>query len=120
MDLEARLERLEEVLSQIVEAVRMVCQKQDAMDEAATALELAQDLGQASAAVAAIKLRADLAGHLADKQAEKPGALSNMDVDGLLAVKQEVEARIQRAKDALDIVGAPPAAAKPEHRRVIN
>ncbi|MDP3940358.1 MAG: hypothetical protein Q8R92_19765 [Deltaproteobacteria bacterium] len=75
------------------------------MAEAESLLEDAQALGQISAGVAAAKLRAQLAGHLVEKKEEKTGPLTDMDVTSLLALKAEVQAQLQRNKDALDLVG---------------
>ena len=73
-----------------------------------------------SAEVAAIKLQAQLAGHLDEKKANPINALDDADVTKLLEIKKEVEARLQRAKEALELAGeaaATPAA--PKLRRVI-
>lgn len=90
-----------------------------AMGEAEQLLQDAQALGQISAGVAAAKLRAQLSGHLTEKTPDKGNVLDSMDADGLLEMRKEVEARIQRAKEALDLVGEAPLAPA-AHRRVIN
>ncbi len=92
---------------------------EQSLDEAASLLKDAQDLGQISAGVAAATLRAKLSGLLVEKPAEKGSALDSMDVEDLLEMRKEVEARIQRAKEALDLVGEAPLAPA-AHRRVIN
>ena len=95
--------------------------QKEAMDEAQAALELAVDLGQSSAAVAAIKLRADLSGLLADKTPEKAGALTSLDVEGLLKLQDEIKAKLLREAEALEIAGITPAAPKVvPMRRVIG
>ena len=92
---------------------------EQSLDEAGELLEDAQALGQISAGVAAATLRAKLSGLLVEKPAEKGSALDSMDVEDLLEMRKEVEARIQRAKEALDLVGEAPLAPA-AHRRVIN
>lgn len=89
------------------------------MEEAASLLQDAQALGQISAGVAAATLRAKLAGHLVEKKENTKDMLSDMDVEGLLSVQAEVNARIQRAKDALALVGEVEPVAAPLMRRVI-
>lgn len=80
------------------------------MVEAGSLLEDAQALGQISAGVAAATLRAKLSGLLVEKPNEKKNALDDMAVAELLLMRDEVNARLQRAKDALDLVGETPAA----------
>lgn len=92
-----------------------------AMGEAGRLLEDAKNLGQISAGVAAATLRARLSGLLAEKKEEKKGALSDLDVEGLLALRAELEAKLQREADALELAGASSAAAPvTPFRRVIG
>jgi hypothetical protein len=77
----------------------------DCIAEADIWVQDAQALGNTSAGVAATKLRAQLSGHLAEKTAEKKGALEDSDVASLLAMRDAINAQLQRAKDALDMVG---------------
>ena len=97
--------------------------RQDAMDEAAGALELANDRGQASAAVAAITLRAKLSGHLSEKKEEHASPLTELEVADLLLLRDELVAKLKRAKEAIALEGTEEATA-PEaptrFRRVIG
>lgn len=90
------------------------------MDEAGGLLEDAKALGQISAGVAAAALRARLAGLLNEKREEKPGALDDVSVQELLALREIVAAQLQRAADALELVGISPIVAPVIMRRVIG
>ena len=79
--------------------------REQSLDEAGQLLRDAQDLGQISAGVAAAKLRAQLSGHLDEKKQDARGALDEMDVDGLLKMREAVEAKIQHSREALEMTG---------------
>ena len=69
-------------------------------------LENARALGQASAEVAAIKLRAQLGGHLVErKEVSTKGTLEEADIAKLMALKREIDLRITLSKEAADLVG---------------
>ena len=89
----------------------------DAMIEAEGALALAHDARQAGAAVAAITLRSKLSG-LLDEKPEKSGPLTDLDVVSLLAMRDQIEVEISRARDALEMTGD--AVTAPKARRVIG
>jgi hypothetical protein len=103
-DVKARIEVLKaRVLAKTVEKAGRSLD--DILAKTEIAIENAQATGQVSAEVAAIKLQAQLSGHLAEKTAEKKGALEDSDVASLLAMRDAINAQLQRAKDALDMVG---------------
>lgn len=84
-------------------------------------IEQGKAAGQVSAAVAAAKHRAQLGGHLAEKKENNKSALDEMDVEKLLALKAELEAKLQRNRDALELAGDVAPAAEPmPMRRVIG
>lgn len=91
-------------------------------DAIAEADELAADgkaLGQISAAVAAIKLKAQLGGHLVEKKEIRTGSLEDTDLEKLAHMKAQAEAEMQAAEDAASVVGEVPTIAQPQ-RRVIG
>lgn len=88
------------------------------IDEAGQMFEDAKALGQVAAGVAAAKLRAQLSGHLDEKKQDAKGSLDDMDVKGLLAMREAVEAKITSSREALEMVGDVVAPAAPI-RRVI-
>jgi phage terminase small subunit len=101
----ARVGELRESVSTIV--VKRAAHTLDAaMDEAGQMLEGAKAAGQYSAGVAAAKLRAQLAGHLSEKKEEHKGALTDIDVEILLKMRDELAEEIKRAKEALALEGA--------------
>lgn len=91
------------------------------MAEAEALLQDAMALGQISAGVAAATLRAKLSGLLAEKDSKKGNPLDDLDVDGLLQLRVDLEAKIARNREALEMTGdlVPEAAAAPI-RRVIG
>lgn len=99
--------------------------RDDAIQEADEARLAALANGQSSATVAAIKLKAELSGHLADKKADAKGSLDDMDIEKLLELRKAVEDKVERSREALAMTGpaavvAAPAPAAPIMRRVIN
>ena len=93
----------------------------DAMTEAAEDRQLAIAGGQASAAVAATKLRAQLAGHLIErKETSNKGALDDTDVAVLVAMRDEMIIKLKRLQDeAAAVAGDLPPPPIPT-RRVIG
>ena len=92
----------------------------DSIDEAGDMLAGAKIAGQYSAGVAAVKLRAQLSGHLADRKEVRQGPLDDADVAKLVATLAEIDAKLAAMKDAEDLVGgSEPEIAAPV-RRVIN
>lgn len=91
-----------------------------AITEAEEARQDAKGNGQSSAAVAAVTLKAKLSGLLVEKkEVTTRGPLDDQDVAGLVAIRDEVNAKLQRAREALEMSGdqvAPPVPA----RRVIG
>ena len=88
------------------------------LDEAMTDAEedraLAREKGQGSAAVSATKLKAQLAGHLPEKEKRdaRAGVLDELDVERLLEMQKQVEEKLQRTRAMLEATGAssnPPA-----------
>ncbi|MCX7144187.1 MAG: hypothetical protein NT123_24755 [Proteobacteria bacterium] len=91
----------------------------DSLDEAGEMFDGAKAAGQFSAGVAAAKLRAQLAGHLSEKKEEHQGALTDIDVEVLLKMRDELVEKIKQTKEALARKGAQPEEPKP-CRRVIG
>lgn len=82
-----------------------------AMTEAEQARQLAQAKGQAAAATAAVKLKAQLAGHVIEKkEVKQTSSLDNANATTLEGIRREVEERLQRVKDAEALTGDAPAA----------
>ena len=81
---------------------------EDALREADELMADGKALGQVSAAVAALKVKAQLGGHLAEKTAEKKGPLDGEDIDGLVSIREEINRRLQQAADTLDFIGVEP------------
>jgi hypothetical protein len=92
----------------------------DAISDAEEDRVLARNAGQGSAAVAATKLKAQLAGHLVEKKADAKGALEDMDLERLLELRKAVEDKVARSREALAMTDAPAPVATPAPiRRVI-
>lgn len=81
----------------------------ESIDEAGQMFEDAKALGQVAAGVAAAKLRAQLSGHLDEKKQDAKGSLDDMDVKGLLEMREAVEAKVKQSREALEMVGDAPA-----------
>lgn len=78
----------------------------DEIQACSTAVENARALGQTAAEVAAIKLRAQLGGHLVErKEVSTKGTLEEADIAKLMALKREIDLRITLSKEAADLVG---------------
>jgi hypothetical protein len=92
----------------------------DAMAEAEEVLDDAKALGQIGPAVSAVKLRAQLAGHLVEKkEVSTKTSLEETDVDSLLKIKAQVDAQLDRAREALGMTGGA-VSNTPPARRVIG
>ena len=91
----------------------------DAIDEADVAAREGLALGQVSATVAAVKLKAQLAGHLVEKKEIRTGALEEVDLEKLALMREQAEREIKAAEDAASVVGEVPAPPAPQ-RRVIG
>jgi hypothetical protein len=103
--------------------------RQDAINEAGNLAERAMARGQISAGVAAIKLRAQLAGLLPSgrkSRRSKDASQSDLTDDdnaALTEMRADIEVQIQRAKDAIEMCGEldePTPAAPVSMRRVIG
>lgn len=92
----------------------------EALSEAEDARALARAEGQASAAVAAITLKAKLAGHLVERKEVRSGPLDEADVAKLLALKAHIESEMAREKEVADLVGGHPEETPRPVRRVIG
>jgi hypothetical protein len=92
----------------------------DCITEAGEMLEDAKALGQVSAGVAAVKLRAQLAGHLTEKESKSKGPLDDLDISGLVELRQQLDAKLIRNRDALELIGdlPAPAQAQPVRRAI--
>lgn len=114
----ARIEELRERAASVA-VKRSGLSLAGSMEEANVLMADALALGQISAGVAAAKLRAQLAGHLAEKATEKRGPLDDLDVAALLKLRDSLDAKLQSDADAavLDLVGIVPTAPV---RRVIR
>ena len=92
----------------------------DAIDQAEGFVLQAAALGQASAGVAAVKLKAQLAGHLVEKKEITNSALTPSDVQSLRDLQADLAERRKRAKEAQALVGeAEQEAERVPLRRVI-
>lgn len=90
----------------------------DAIEEADTAAREGLALGQVSATVAAVKLKAQLAGHLVEKKEIRTGQLEDTDLAKLAAMKAQAEADLKAAEDAASVVGEVPTPAAPVRRAI--
>ena len=83
------------------------------------AVENAQAGGQVSAEVAAIKLRAQLGGHLVERKEVRSGPLTEADITSLARMLSEVDEKIRVSKEAAQVVGEVQPVPQPV-RRVIG
>lgn len=83
------------------------------MADADIAIGNARALGQVAAEVAAIKLRAQLAGNLVEKKEVRSGALDEMDLEHLAVLRAMADAEIQRTRDAVELTDSTSSAAQP-------
>ena len=77
----------------------------DAIKEADTAMQDGMALGQVSAAVAAIKLKAQLGGHLVERKEVVTKHLEAADIEVLEHMQKEIATRLKRAREAKDLTG---------------
>jgi hypothetical protein len=77
-----------------------------ALDEADELIEAAKAHKQTSAGVAALKLKAQLAGHLVEKkEVSTTSQLSDSDSKAIAEMKAQAEAALKAAQDMVDMVG---------------
>lgn len=92
---------------------------QDALREADEAAALAHTMGQASAAVAAVTLKAKLTGHLVEKkEILNKSPLDGQDTVALAKLRDEINERIARANEAAELIGGAAAQALPPRRLI--
>lgn len=73
-------------------------------------LKLAEDKGQTSAAVAAVKLKSQLAGHVLDrKEVSTKDPLADATNAELVKLRAEIDARLAASKQAEEVTGGAPA-----------
>lgn len=77
----------------------------DAIEEAEDARQLTRDQGQGSAMVAAIKLKAQLAGHLVEKKEVNNTNLDAKEIERLKAMHQQALDTLAKAREAAELVG---------------
>ena len=95
--------------------------RQDAINEAEDARAKAAAKGMPAAAVAAITLKAKLSGYLVDKtEVTQKSALDGLDMEGLTKVREEVEERIKRQREADELTGVEKVTNTRVLRRVIG
>jgi len=90
----------------------------DAMSEAEGARQLANDAGEAGAAVAAVTLKSKLAGLLVDRQVVRVGVLEDSDLDELVAMRDAL--RTEAAALAGTGIGEPLSAIQGNNRPVFR
>lgn len=91
-----------------------------AITEADQLIADARSLGQVSAAVAAAKHKAQLAGHLVEKkEITNRSGLDDLDAEKLKKLRDELNARLDRAREAQALVGGTEMV-QPQLRRVVG